>query len=396
MQSRDRWILLAHTVLVNFMFGGVSWYYVVMVAAGVQADLGIGIREWGLLWSGTSLGVLLASIPGGAAGDRYGVRGTIAASLVVSGVALLLRAAAGQFLVMLLAMILFGVGLGVASANVPKALGTWFPPEKLGLANGLALAGVGAGQACAALFTVPVSTRLGGWRSLTLLLGAVLLCVGFYWWLAVRGPASPASSAAPAPRLGPSMVQVLRVRAVWWLALCYALFLGGLLGVIGYLPTYLMAIRGLNETFAAFVISLAPWTFVVGSALLPALSDRVGLRGTVYCTGILSCAVLVMGHAYFGGFALALTGALLGLMAGAVGILFVVPIELHQVGARLAGTALGLIVSAGFLGGSLFPALGMSLAETRPVAALGFFAAAFALSAAVFLLIRGSRQRHSA
>ena len=40
--------------------------------------------------------------------------------------------------------------------------------------------------------------------------------------------------------------------------------------------------------------------------------------------------------------------------------------------------------------------LGMSLAETRPVAALVFFSAAFALSAAAFLLVRESRQRRVA
>jgi nitrate/nitrite transporter NarK len=296
---------------------------------------------------------------------------------------------------MLLTMVLFGIGLGIASANVPKALGTWFPPAKLGLANGLALAGIGAGNACAALLTAPVVRWLGDWRTLTLLLGAVLLALALYWWLAVREAVPQSSATGPPPRLWPTIRRVLRVREVWTLALCYALFLGGLLGVIGYLPTYLMTVRGLGETFAAFVVSLAPWTFVVGSALLPALSDRVGLRRTVYSTAILCSAAFVIGHTYFSGLTLALAAALLGLSAGAVGILFVVPIELERVGAKLAGTAIGVIVSAGFLGGAVFPALGMSLAETRPVGGMAFFALAFLLSALTFVLVRETRRRQA-
>jgi predicted MFS family arabinose efflux permease len=186
------------------------------------------------------------------------------------------------------------------------------------------------------------------------------------------------------------------VREVWTLAACYLLFLGGLFGVIGYFPTYLRTVRGLSQEFAAIVVSLAPWTYVVGSALLPALSDRVGLRRTVYCTAIVVSAALVLGHAYLGGVALALASACLGLSAGAVGILFVVPLELDRIGPSLAGTALGVIVSAGSLGGAVFPALGMRLAGTQPIAGLTFFAVAFLLSALAFLLVREARSRNEA
>jgi MFS family permease len=152
-----------------------------------------------------------------------------------------------------------------------------------------------------------------------------------------------------------------------------------------------MTVRGLSQESAAFVISLAPWSFVVGSALLPALSDRVGLRRTVYSTAIMASAGLVIGHAYLGGVALALASAALGLSAGATGILFVVPVELKRVGPKLAGTAIGVIVSAGFLGGTLLPTLGMRLAEARPVTTLAFFSVAFLLSAFTFVLVREPR-----
>jgi nitrate/nitrite transporter NarK len=396
MRPHQHWRLLAHTIVINFMFSGFSWNYIVWVVHRVQEDLGFPIGEFGLLWGGISFGVLLASMPGGVLGDRFGVRSMVAAALVIGGLALILRATADQLLTMLLTMVPFGIGLGIAAANIPKALGTWFPPRKLGLANGLALAGVSAGNATAALLTIPVVNRLGSWRTLTFILGGVLVALALYWWLAVRDAVPQTREPRPRQRIWPSIMEVLRVRAVWTLALCYALFFGGLLGVMGYIPTFLTTVRGLSQESAAFVVSLAPWSFVVGSALLPALSDRVGLRRTVYSTAIVGSAVFVIGHAYLGGVALALASAGLGFTSGAAGILFVVPVELKRVGPKLAGTAVGVIVSAGFLGATLLPTLGMRPAETRPIATLAFFALAFLLSALSFMLVRETRARNEA
>jgi nitrate/nitrite transporter NarK len=394
MRPHQRWRLLARMIVINFMFSGFSWTYIVMVVPAVSEEIGFPISEFGLLWGGISFGVLLASVPGGVLGDRFGVRRPIAGALVIGGLALLLRATADQFLMMLLTMVPFGIGLGIAAANVPKALGIWFPPKKLGLANGLALAGVSAGNALALLLTVPIVNRLGSWRTLTFILGAVLVVLALYWWLVVRDAAPQTPDARPTQRIWPSIAEVLRVREVWTLALCYFLFLGGLLGVLGYLPTFLTTVRGLSQESAAFVVSLAPWTFVIGSALLPALSDRVGLRRTVYSTAIAGSAVFLIGHAYLGGVGLALASAALGFSGGATGILFVVPVELRRVGPKLAGTAVGMIVSAGFLGGTLLPMVGMRQAETRPIATLAIFAFAFLLSALTFTLIRGTRSRN--
>jgi nitrate/nitrite transporter NarK len=388
--SRGHWKLLVHAVGVNFVLGGFGFNYIIMLVPEVRDDLGIDLGGWGLLWSGISLGTLLASIPGGALGDRFGGRPLITIGLAVSGGSLLLRAAAGRFSTMLLAMVLYGVGLGIVSANVPKALGSCFPSRRLGLANGVALAGVGAGQALGALFALPIVRWLDGWRSLTVILGMLLLGMAGYGVLAARAAVPDSAEGSPPPLAWPTIATVLRVKAVWILALCYMTFFGGLVGVIGYFPTYLAATRGLDREFVAIVVSLAPWTYVVGSACLPALSDRSGRRRTVYSVAIVASAALVVGHAYFDGLALVMTSVLLGLSAGAAGIVFVIPVELTGVGPRLAGTALGLIVTAGSLGGAVVPALGMRLAEARPATGVVFFAAALLTSALLFLLVRAS------
>jgi hypothetical protein len=76
-----------------------------------------------------------------------------------------------------------------------------------------------------------------------------------------------------------------------------------------------------------------------------------------------------------------------GLAAGVVAILFVVPLELAGVGPAYAGSALGLALTAGFAGGFISPVVGSTLASTTPLAGIGFWAACYAGSALLFLLL---------
>ena len=71
------------------------------------------------------------------------------------------------------------------------------------------------------------------------------------------------------------MIGVLRIREVRVVAVCYLLYMGGYLGAIGYLPTHLVSANGMTPEAAGAMISLGPWSFVVGSLVLPTLSDPV-------------------------------------------------------------------------------------------------------------------------
>jgi len=70
-----------------------------------------------------------------------------------------------------------------------------------------------------------------------------------------------------------------------------------------------------------------------------------------------------------------------------VAILFVVPLELSGVGPAYAGSALGLALTAGFVGGFVSPIIGSKLASATPLAGIGFWAACYAGSAMLFLLL---------
>jgi len=381
------WFVLVHVVLVNLVAGGIAWNHVVMLSTEIMADLGLGIGHWGTLWAGIALGVLVASVPAGSLGDRFGVRRVVACGIALNVASLAARAIAGSFPWMLLAMALFGASMAAIIANLPKTLGLWFPPERLGMANGISLAGFGVGQAIAMFSTPRLLPLFASWRTLTFAVAGLMIALLAYWMLFMRE--SPADSTTP-PTTGiwTSFLQTIRVRDVRLVALCHLLYFGGHLGVIGYLAAYFETLRSMTAQAAGLVISAGSLSYIVGSVLLPTLSDRLGRRKVVYIVATVVNGVAVFSEGYLLGLPLIGASVLWGLSAGAVGLLFVVPVEMKRVGPALAGSAVGIIIGAGFLGGVLTPTIGMWLADRRPIAAFAFFAGCYLLSALLFLAVR--------
>ena len=125
----------------------------------------------------------------GAQIDRFGVRRSYAASIVVWSLAAVSHAFArtvGGF-----SAARFALGIGEA-ANFPaaiKTIGEWFPPHERALATGIFNAGSNVG-ALAAPLAVPFLALNYGWPSAFWVTGAIgLIWLGFWLWL-YRDPES--------------------------------------------------------------------------------------------------------------------------------------------------------------------------------------------------------------
>jgi nitrate/nitrite transporter NarK len=381
--GRYRWWVLFLVVLANFFSTGMAWFYIVVLVTNVCQDLNVGLVEFSQLWAGISLGAFLSSIGGGALGDRLGVRKVVGGGILLMGAALLWRAQASTFGVMLASMVVFGVSIAVVAPNLPKALGQWFPQSEFGFANGAGLAGNGAGQALALSVGPLLLEPLGGWRAITQLLGLAQLVLGVLWIATLRdreGSVRGGNALA-------SLRAVTTIPSVWVLSAAYMLFLGGYIGIVQYLPTYYEKVHGMPKATAGGMMSLVLLTYIAGSLILPTVSDRIGLRKRVYVPGMLLTAGMVFAAAVVTGAPLVAVMVAWGLAAGVVAILFVVPLELAGVGPAYAGSALGLALTAGFAGGFVSPVVGSTLASTAPLVGVAFWAACFAGSAFLFMLV---------
>ena len=384
-----RWLVLANSVLVFTFAFGFGWTYIVVVVAQVLADLHLEMSSWGLLWAAISFGTLVSAMIGGILVDRYGVREIVGLGVVLMGAALLMRATAIDFGSMYACMFLFGVALALTFPNVPKALGMWFAPEEFGMANGVTQAGYGAGAALALILTPRALEPVGGWRNLTIILGVATIAIGVLWFMTVRDRAHEPDE-AEAGHLGvmAAIRQVLSIRDAWTLAACHMLFLGGYIGIIGYAPTYFVDEQGMTPVEAGNVVSVVMWAYVVGALVVPSVSDRVGLRKRFYVPGMLIAGACMVLSGYALGVSLWIVALMWGFFGGAAPLAFVVPLEMEGVGRRLAGSAVGIAITAGYLGGVLAPVVGMWLVGLTPVAGFYFWGGCYMLSAVLFLLLK--------
>ena len=382
-----RWWVLVLIVAISIVAIGAAWNYPVMVVNDLLRDLALQTADWGWLWGAISLGLTLLSLPAGALGDRIGARSALAAGLLVLAASLGCRTLAGSFGSMLATMVGAGAGLALVLANMPKALADVFPAQQLGLANGFSQAGVGLGVACTFWGVPRILAEGSDWREISGALAVALAVLALVWWTTTRD-VRPAPTGVQSALLA-SLVDVARVRDVRWIALCYGLYLGGYLGAIGYLPLHLETVRGMERGQVGSALLIGPLAFLVGSLLLPALSDRIGRRRPIYLIGMAVAGVALVGAALSVDLvSLAASMFTLGFSTATVSLLFVIPVELGEVGPARAGSAIGLATTVGFLGGLVLTWIGVQLAEHGAVFGFGLWAASLVASALLILRVR--------
>ena len=391
-RSAKRWLVLANSALIFVVAVGYGQMHAATEANDILAELQLSLADWGALWSAISFGALVTSVLGGVLGDRFGVRRVICVGVLIMGCTLVLRGTATDFPQLYLWMFLFGVALALPFTNVPKALGLWFPQQELGLANGVVQAGYGLGGGLALLLTPLLLAQLGGWREVSYLLGVVILGIAVIWFCTVP-ERSASAGAQPAVGMKDALNRIVKIKDLWIVALCNLLMMGTFLGIMGYLPTYLQNEREMSPAAAGFVGSLVLWSYIGGALLLPALSDRLGLRRIVVGPAIAVAGACILLAAHLTGPPLWITAILWGATAGAAPLAFVIPLEMKGIGSAMAGSAIGIVVTAGYLGGWLSPIIGMGLAESQPLAGFIFWSGCYLVAACLFALVKETGPR---
>ncbi len=339
--------------MVQAVGGGLGWSVLPPLMPAIARDLGISHAMGGLVWGAVSLGVVLSSLLGGAAVDRFGPRRVAGLALVAGAVACAARAWAVGPWSLAVAMLVFGVHIGFCAPAIPKALAAHVPLARLARANGLALVGYTLGAAVTVrLAPTWLAPRVGGWRPTMLVAAGAMLVAAAVWTLLVRDGRSAGSHATLR-----DLLHLARNRALGRVAAMHFLLFGGYLAMLGLLPRALVE-GGMSP--ARVGTAVATWLTAAGVAnyVGPWISDRLGRRRPILVTGgavagLALCALALAPPALT--IPLLVVAALGG---GCVApLLFALPAEIEGVGPARIGAALGLLTLAGQLGGFALPAL---------------------------------------
>ena len=147
----------------------------------ITGDLNLTDTEMGWVLGAFALGYALFQVPGGAMGDRYGVRKVMTSIMVLWSLFTALTGAAWSYLSMLFFRFVFGAGEAGAFPNISRAAFSWVPLKERGIFQGINFSGSRLGAA----FAMPLVAFLidaWGWRTIFYFFGAigVLASVLFY------------------------------------------------------------------------------------------------------------------------------------------------------------------------------------------------------------------------
>lgn len=374
--SYKRYVLvlaaLTHTIVV-----GVPLMSIPVLFDEMSKELHLTLVQMGWIWGIGFLTGIITSLIGGALGDRFGAKKTLAVSSILSGVTGALRAVSGDFTALAATAFLFGLVPPAIPMNVHKICGLWFSGRRLGLANGVVSAGMALGFLLGSWLSATVlSPLLGGWRHVLLFYGVLSVAVGIAWCFTRAAPpgAGPSGSEEKV-RLREGLPLVARIRSVWLLGFTLLGIAGCVHGTLGYLPLYLRRI-GWPDAYADTAMAAFHGVSMMATIPMVMLSDRLGARKGILIAGAAMTFAGVAMLSWPGGALVWPSVIVAGLVRdGFMAVLMTQILELEGVGIRYAGTAMGIVFLFSRLGSLVSPPLGNSLADFNLASPFLFWAA---------------------
>jgi sugar phosphate permease len=380
-ESRYRWVVLAVGTAAQ---GATAAYFLGLAAVtpALREHFGLSLAGVGAMIGAISVGLVATLIGWGAATDRFGERGVMAAGLTGAAIALGVAArvedpvAAGSLLLL--------AGASGASVNAAsgRAVLTWFPATSRGLAMAVRQTSVPVGAALAAVALPPIA-QAGGVPSVFLALAGTCLLTALAVARWIREPPVPATApAADTAGAGPLFAdgRLLRL-SLAGLLLVVPQFLGSV-----FLVELLHDGAGMSLAAAGGLLALTQVLGALGRLGNGVWSDRAASR--LRPLRIVAAAIgigFALAAATASGPAVLVAAVLVPAAALALswnGLVFTAAGELAPPGR--AATAMAVANTANYVSAAATPALGglvAQLAGWPAMLTMGTFAAVGALIA---------------
>jgi len=239
-------------------------------------DLNWGRDDVGLAVGVFQIASAVCTFYAGRLADRMSLRLVLGFGLLVAAAGIGLMAfVQAPWQALALYGLVFAIGNGAASTAPVGVMVTRAFPQRAGLANSLALAGMSVGQLVIVAALAAVLTNVG-WRSVFLWLGLAHLAILPLILASAPGrSAEKARRAAAPPQAGLTLREAARPRQFWMLLVIYAIC--GLNDF--FVATHVVAFaldRGLNTFLAGNLLAFMGIVGLVGVLAAGAWGDRVG------------------------------------------------------------------------------------------------------------------------
>ena len=341
-----------------YMTFGLSMASLAPLVREIESDLAFSHSAMGTVLGAWQFVYIFAAIPCGILLDRIGARWGLAIGALIIGLSGIFRGFAEEYIHLLIAVALFGLGGPLISAGAPKVVSERFEGKDRGLAMGIYITGPGIGAVTALLLTQPLILPWldGNWRALLQIWGGVSLAAGLFWLLVAKeSPRTPDGVEGRAIMSG--LVEMLRIPAVRLILLMSVAVFSINHGMGNWLVEILQSF-GADASRASALATIPVAVGILSALTLPRMA--VGSRRFSVLILLFSCSVLasltLLGEPV--GIWLYLALIVEGIAAGSMmTVLVLTLVEVPGVGDKRAGTAGGLFFSAAEIGGVGGPVL---------------------------------------
>jgi CP family cyanate transporter-like MFS transporter len=341
-----------------YMAFGLSMASLAPLVREIEADLRFSHSAMGTIMGAWQFVFIFAAIPCGMLLDRIGARWGLAIGALIIGLSGIFRGFAGEYLELLAAVALFGLGGPLISAGAPKVVSEYFEGAHRGLAMGIYITGPGIGAIAALLLTQPLVLPWldGDWRLLLQIWGVVGILSGLFWLLVAREGRQPSAPMEDKAQLS-SLIEILRIPAVRLILLMSVAVFAINHGMGNWLVEILQSF-GASASGASALATIPVGIGIFSALTLPRMA--IGSRRFSVLMLLFSCSVIASLAllAEPAGFWLYLTLMVEGIAAGSMmTVLVLTLVEVPGVGSKRSGTAGGFFFSAAEIGGVGGPVL---------------------------------------
>ena len=352
MNKNTKWLVLTCFALAAGM-SQLLWLNFAPILSQIEGLYNIPESQASLLILVFPLIYVLLSIHAGSLTDRKGYRYTLVFGTFIMAVFSCLRIYTASFAVMLVAQIGIAVAQPYVVNSITKLVLDWFEKEHEAMATGLGTMGMFIGMALGMALTPPLFESFGLAKTMIIFAGlSWLTFFACFLWVKPNGDAKALGHELTQMKFSESFSQIIRNPEL--LFVFFLAFLG--LGYFNGLTTWLepiLAPNGINSMQAGIVGGVLIAGGIVGSAIIPAISDKMKKRKSLLlmCL-IIACSTvysLTFNHDYT---SILFFAAVQGFfMLPAFALLLEMCSELS--GPKLVGAATGILMLAGNAGGVL-------------------------------------------
>lgn len=346
-------LLLLAIVYVSFVSLGLPDAVMGVIWPAMRADMGQPLAAVGVL---TITMTVCAALSAGFAGRivaRVGTGVVVAASCLMTALALVGFSVAPSFAWLVLLGIPLGAGGGAVDASLNHFVAAHYSSRHMNWLHGFWGVGATTGPAVMGL----ALAGPGGWTRGVLTLGLAQLTLAALLWATLslwRRERSHPTDAAAADE-PPVVFKPVARRALWLAPLCFLFYVAAEMGT-GLWAASILVHRGTSLAQAGFWVSVYFGSITAGRFGVGLVSNRLGNRRLVG----LGITLALLGAVLFALPGLPAALSLAGLVLMGLGCAPVFPSLMHEAARRfpadVARTVIGRQMMAAYAGGSVIPA----------------------------------------